>query len=338
MPAPQVLAANAQGNAANVLAALSAPGRDAAVADGLPVDFASLVVARTPAADEFAALQSVKTSLDDEGADAQAPADIGALLAEITQPLPPTAVPLMPAAVPAAQLALAASAGPRPDDAAPAAAGEQTGGLALALGKAETAGPGQVPGNGGSAPGEGENGGAPEFRPAAAMPPALGHALPTPGHAGASTAVPAQLVAQPAIHSPQWSGEVGQGLVWMVRNEVQTAQLAINPPHLGPIEITLTLNKDQATAHFASPHSEVRDVLQEALPRLREILEGAGVQLGQADVGDPSRQAFARRDGTPRGEAPAFGLEHATLSGDAAVNRNEPGRLRSGSGLVDTFA
>lgn len=142
------------------------------------------------------------------------------------------------------------------------------------------------------------------------------------------------------LRAPDWSGELGQRVVWMARNDVQEAQLTVNPQHLGPIEVRLSLTEDRATAQFFSPHAEVREVLQEALPRLREMLAGAGVQLGQSDVGAQSQQAFQQPGGTRHGnpDGRSFAEEHPSLGGHAAVNEVQTARNSSGNGLVDTFA
>jgi flagellar hook-length control protein FliK len=333
---------------------MNGPGRpsgNAAAADspeGTPTeDFASVLKGQLPVDGKFEALQNVKSALENatteaEPKDSAAGADIAALLAEISQPLPPTAIPLVPVATgaPAAAPALDPSAGD---------SGSQTRNAADPLtatlltprtdggkdGAGEFAGREDSPAD----PGSGQK---PAFRLPETSPLAAAHALSqssnAAGPAMSTTASHANLLAQQPIHSPQWSSEVGQGLVWMAKNDVQTAQLSINPPQLGPIEITLSLGKDQASAHFSSPYADVREILQQALPRLREILEGAGVQLGQADVSAQQQQAWQQPDRNGRrADTPEFGLEHATLRGADAVNEAAPVRVRRGLGLVDTF-
>lgn len=142
------------------------------------------------------------------------------------------------------------------------------------------------------------------------------------------------------VHSPNWSADVGQRIVWMARNDIQEAQLSVNPPHLGPIEISLSLKDDNATARFFSPHPEIRDLLEQALPKLKEMLAGTGVQLGQSDVGEQARQAFEQfaesRNGNRQGQ-PSFSEEHPSLQAQNAVNQAVIVRSTAGNGLVDTF-
>ena len=340
MPAPMSLPAAPQGNASAALSSLRGTSPEAPTQEtgsGAAVDFASMLKAGGANSGEFAALKAVKAELDIAAAGQEIPpADIGALLAEIAQPLPPTTIPLLPVA---AQGLLPGAA---PTDAEGSALGKRAALPGDLLAAATSLGTGAGSSSGTSNASGQDAGAQPEFKLPETTPLALSHALTGQAHALGPTAPnapagQAHLAAQQPIHSPKWSSEVGQGLVWMARNEVQTAQMAINPPHLGPIEITLTLNKDRATAHFTSPFADVREVLQEALPRLREILDGAGVQLGQADVSDQSRQELARQKGGSREDVPEFSLEHATLAPETAVNGASAGRHRIGLGLVDTF-
>ncbi|MDO8313684.1 MAG: flagellar hook-length control protein FliK [Rugosibacter sp.] len=89
---------------------------------------------------------------------------------------------------------------------------------------------------------------------------------------------------------PGWRDEVGQKLTWMISNNRQQADLILTPPQLGRIEVTLSLDGNQASASFASPHAAVREALENSMTRLREILADAGVTLGQTHVGSESRR------------------------------------------------
>ncbi len=140
-----------------------------------------------------------------------------------------------------------------------------------------------------------------------------------------------------SIYDQSWTQGFGEQIVWLAKNDQQSAQLNINPPQLGPIQINLKLNGDQATATFASPHAEVRQVIEEAIPRLRELLSGAGIDLGQTSVG----AQMAQQD---RGSY-AHTADSSRFSGDPAILRGDAGRtempipaMHRGRGLVDLFA
>jgi flagellar hook-length control protein FliK len=136
------------------------------------------------------------------------------------------------------------------------------------------------------------------------------------------------------VGSPAWAGELGQRMVMLARSDAQTAQITLHPAHLGPIEVRLSLSGGEATAVFVSPHSDVREALETALPRLREMFAGAGIELGQAQVNAQSRGSGGRDE--PSG-SPAS-LARRTEVGDVLAD-NEGIRLTRpiGRGLIDTF-
>lgn len=113
--------------------------------------------------------------------------------------------------------------------------------------------------------------------------------------AGTSTLPSAlELPVEIRLGTTGWRDEVGQKLTWMISNNRQQADLILNPPQLGRIEVTLSLDGNQASASFASPHVAVREALENSMARLREVLADAGVTLGQTHVG-----AESRRDSNP---------------------------------------
>lgn len=140
------------------------------------------------------------------------------------------------------------------------------------------------------------------------------------------------------VKDQAWSAELGQKVVWLANQDRQSAQLTLNPPQLGPIEISLDVKNDQATAVFASANAEVREAIETALPRLREMLAGVGVELGQTHVGAESFRQADQGDGNGRGE----GRQGRNGPADsAAFGRGEalPGTgSRRGNSLVDIFA
>lgn len=166
------------------------------------------------------------------------------------------------------------------------------------------------------------------------------HLLNQAGTAGSSSSLqqPASAAArdglQSPVHSEAWAQEFGEKVVWMARSDQQQAQLSLNPAHLGPLQISLNLEGEQATASFVATTPEVRQAIEDALPRLREMLAGAGISLGQTQVGTQAQQEQAQA-----WQAPA----RARSGGDAAILEADTSKLpatplRRGAGLVDLFA
>ena len=140
------------------------------------------------------------------------------------------------------------------------------------------------------------------------------------------------------VRDTDWAGDFGQKVVWLATSETQSAQLTLNPPQMGPIEISLSVESGHASVSFASANAEVRDAIETALPRLREMLASAGIELGQTNVGAESfrqqQQASWASSAASRSTD-----DSAILAADSAVAL--PSRAfatQRGNGLVDLFA
>jgi flagellar hook-length control protein FliK len=88
------------------------------------------------------------------------------------------------------------------------------------------------------------------------------------------------------LGSSAWSTEFSQKISWMGTQQNQVAELHLNPPDLGPMHVVISVTDNQATALFTSPHSAVRDAIENALPKLRESMADNGIMLGNATVSD----------------------------------------------------
>ncbi|MHB1100719.1 MAG: flagellar hook-length control protein FliK, partial [Burkholderiales bacterium] len=93
-----------------------------------------------------------------------------------------------------------------------------------------------------------------------------------------------KLTVNAPVASPTWGNELGQKVAWMTSSGNHVAELHLNPPNLGPLEVKLTVHNDQATIQFVSQHQEVRAALESALPQLKEMMMDSGISLGNASV------------------------------------------------------
>jgi flagellar hook-length control protein FliK len=142
---------------------------------------------------------------------------------------------------------------------------------------------------------------------------------------------------QPRVGDAGWGQALAQRVIWMIGRDQQTAQLRLNPAELGPLEVKLTMQQDQASVSLVASNGAVRDALEQALPRLRDMLGQQDIQLVQVNVAqrDSSggQQASAQHGGGDAG--------HPGGGGPATGGQDEPPaetvRLQ-GRGLVDTYA
>jgi flagellar hook-length control protein FliK len=130
------------------------------------------------------------------------------------------------------------------------------------------------------------------------------------------------------LSQPGWADDVGHQISWLADQGLSKAELVLTPPHLGRIEITIEIGSDLSTAQFVSANPQVREALEQAMPRLREMLAEGGISLGEANVSSdqPSREGQGQ-GGEQRGQ-------RGRDSGELAVSQT----ARRGTGLVDLFA
>lgn len=142
----------------------------------------------------------------------------------------------------------------------------------------------------------------------------------------------------PVDDKTAWPKQLGDRVVWMTAQGQQTAEIHLNPPQLGPMQISLSIQGDQTTATFVSAHAEVRQAIQDAMPQLRDALASAGISLGQANVNAQTQQQQQAQQNPS--QHPRFTRDDAILSGDTAtaVVAQTVTPLRNGNGRVDLFA
>jgi len=142
------------------------------------------------------------------------------------------------------------------------------------------------------------------------------------------------------VGSQHWEAAIGNSLVVMAGSGQERAELVLTPPQLGRVEVSIAMKGDEASAVFVSASPAVREALENALPRLREVLADAGITLGQAQVGSESPRQAAR-DGQ-NGDNPASGGMAGATDGEAMprelAGRDGAVQRRLSLALVDTYA
>lgn len=148
-------------------------------------------------------------------------------------------------------------------------------------------------------------------------------------HLSAAQRSAAEMTVATPISNPGWADDVGHQITWLAGQGTGNAELVLTPPHLGRIEISIQIGADLSTAQFVSASPQVREALEQAMPRLREMLAESGISLGQTNVsGDqPSGE---------RGQGGERGGRGRDAAGDADGVVVPP--IRHGVGLVDLFA
>ena len=149
-------------------------------------------------------------------------------------------------------------------------------------------------------------------------------------------AAPPQLPLTTTAGQSGWAEEVGNRVIWMLGRAESKAELVLTPPNLGKVEVSINLNGDQTTAHFIASSQAARDALEQALPRLRDILQQSGIALGQTHVGTSDQQQASTDSRSSSGQQ-----HHGHPSGEEQSSSPQSVQpavwIKQSQGMVDTF-
>ncbi|MBS0580730.1 MAG: flagellar hook-length control protein FliK [Proteobacteria bacterium] len=152
---------------------------------------------------------------------------------------------------------------------------------------------------------------------------------PGTAHGLAAPATPAAAQVQTPVGTSGWAEELGTQVLWMAHQGIAAASLRLQPEHLGPVEVRISLHDSAASVWFGAHEPETRAALQIALPQLKDLFAAQGMLLADAGVSrEPPREA-------PSGQR---------LPASPAVLPATPGAQESSAlagsrrGLIDTYA
>ena len=141
---------------------------------------------------------------------------------------------------------------------------------------------------------------------------------------------------------PGFSEAIGQRIMWLSAQQATRANIDVDPPELGPLQVRISHQHDQTSIMFTSPHAQVRDALDQGLARLREILEGQGLNLANLDVSDQGAQRQQQQaDGYAQQYADGSDDGDTAVAGDAVATRVDgvlTDAVARPLGMVDYYA
>lgn len=145
-----------------------------------------------------------------------------------------------------------------------------------------------------------------------------------------------QLVTQALIQRPlqatqlQAGDEVSARVQMMLAANIQHANIRLDPPELGSLEIRIQVQNDQTQIQIVTQSPQVREALESQSVRLREALNEQGLNLANLDVSDQSAQ---QQGDQPSGQGQSGGAGAA----EADVEETATVATAATVGLVDHY-
>lgn len=132
------------------------------------------------------------------------------------------------------------------------------------------------------------------------------------------------------ISNSQWADKFSEHIIWLGHQGIKSALIKIHPEDLGPLEISIKVVKDSASVNINSHSSHVREILDQALPRLREMMTEQGLNLTDVHIGSDANS----RDSSQNGQS----FEERTFMSSEDDVQITPLIKRAHKGLIDYFA
>ena len=76
----------------------------------------------------------------------------------------------------------------------------------------------------------------------------------------------------------------------MLRQNIQVAEIRLDPAGLGQMQIKIDMQQEQASVQFVVQQPQAKELLEQQLPRLRELLQQQGIVLSEGSVQQQSQQ------------------------------------------------
>jgi flagellar hook-length control protein FliK len=129
----------------------------------------------------------------------------------------------------------------------------------------------------------------------------------------------------------QWAGELEARVQWLAGRNLRSAEIQLDPPELGPLQVQVQSHRDGTSVHFTTQSAAVRELVEASLPRLREMLESGGMNLVDVNV---AQQQGGRGEREPLAGVPGI----AGVRGEEDVPGASTALVIGSRGLVDAYA
>jgi len=86
------------------------------------------------------------------------------------------------------------------------------------------------------------------------------------------------------IHKSDGQQQLSEKIRWMVNARNTMAEIRLDPPELGSMQVRVNVAGDAASVSFVVQSQQAKDALADAMPKLRDMLSEQGIELGDAQV------------------------------------------------------
>ncbi len=135
-----------------------------------------------------------------------------------------------------------------------------------------------------------------------------------------------------------WSNELSDKLQVLASHDIKSARLVLHPKELGTIEAHIKMVNDKAEITLASQHASVRDAMEHAVPRLKDMFDQSQMNLSRVSIGEQtqSQQGNASQQQRSESNHAASEVNHDKAKAQNTTQAHSP--IKHSDNAVDYYA
>ncbi len=125
----------------------------------------------------------------------------------------------------------------------------------------------------------------------------------------------------------------------MNAKNMQAAEMRLDPPKLGSVKVKIRMQGEQASVTFQAANPHARELLEQSLPKLREMMEAQGLILADVEVAGESLAGQGQGQKQQQGEAKqSNALADSNSTAEDGSDEMQIPLLTQPLGLIDYYA
>lgn len=154
-------------------------------------------------------------------------------------------------------------------------------------------------------------------------------AAPPPLHNSSAAEGLFTLATETPVGTEGWGEEIGSHISWLSEQKISKAELTLHPAELGVLDITINNEDERVTVSIVTRNEAARELLQEHLPRLADLLRQNGLALEQGSVSQHSAGQREDQGGNAQARTERS-TEQREEPADTALRRSRSALLHQG--------
>lgn len=149
---------------------------------------------------------------------------------------------------------------------------------------------------------------------------------------------PPQVTETLQMTRPDLSVNMKERMTLMMRSGIQTADIRLDPAELGQMQVKMSVENDVTSVSFVVQNSQAKELLEKALPQLKEMLAEQGVEMGESSVSQQDKQQQQLGDGEGHGQGQMAGNGHNEPEVEEGAIVQQVSITNGAVGGIDFFA